>query len=108
MTWNPVVTFGLGVTVMAMKAKGGRVSLRDQLELTKMTLRSVPRDEAAVFAVLEFLEDVNHHTMYAGSALHNFLLGWLDEVSPRESEDILAGGGVAALFDWQKRKDTGL
>ncbi|WP_136440334.1 hypothetical protein [Pacificoceanicola onchidii] len=105
MSDSPVISFGLCVTTAAMKAKCGQCGLRDRIDLAVAALRQVPHDEEACHAVAEFLATVELAPANAAEKLQAFLSDWLDRVSPREAEVVLAGSDAVDLFAWQRRAD---
>lgn len=104
---NPRIAFGLSATTVALKAKTGRLQLRDQVEFAAKALAFVPEDEAARGAVLDFLSAVRSSPIEAGARLQDFIAGWEVSFDPLAPERTLQriGEEAAVEFDWQKRAD---
>jgi hypothetical protein len=95
--YNPRVAFGLLAVATAYRAKCGRCSRIDGVELVSASQRLVADDGDAASAAASFAESVIHDQAAAGVALHDFVSRW-------------RGGDVAAYaaeFTWQDRKDCG-
>ena len=100
MSRNPIITFGRAATATAMNAKCGRMKLAEKLDLATAALRLKPSDERVLDAVVSFLDTVDEHPEAAATSLQDFLGSWLNEVSPRDAQEI-----ATPLHDWQKRAD---
>gem|GEM_PF-4830173 len=103
---SPTIAFGLHASAVALKAKMGRVLVRDRLELLAVTLEWVPEDELAREAVLSFNKIVQTDQVIAGAALQVFLEVWLPEVEPRRAEEVLVEiEAEGHQYEWQRRAD---
>lgn len=95
--YSPRVAFGLLAVATAYRAKCGRCSRIDGVELVSASQRLVADDADAASAAASFAESVIYDQAQAGVALHDFVSRW-------------RGGDVAAYaaeFTWQDRKDCG-
>lgn len=95
---SPVVTFGLAAKAAALRARGGAVPLQQRVELATIALRTVPTDEEARRAVLDFLALVQADPIGAGVAFDRFVENWTAVHVPPASPQ-------QPVFDWQERAD---
>lgn len=101
MTRNPAIAFGLSATSAAMKAKAGRLCLRDQLDLARRALEFEDIDAAMRAEVLIFLDGCAADPRAAGDRLHAQVLGLAAVMAPSIEAEL-------RRHDWQGRKDCGL
>lgn len=101
MTRNPAIAFGLSACAAAMKAKAGRLCLRDQLDLARRALEFHDIDPAMRAEVLEFLDACNADPVSAGVRLHAQVVGLAEVMAP-------SVGAEQRRHDWQTRKDCGI
>lgn len=86
------VAFGLAATMIALKARVGQITLRDQVDFAVRSLDFVHDDDLARLAVMEFLTHCRRDTEAAGARLQDFILSWSDgEVRPQDPQLVLRG-----------------
>lgn len=107
MSFSPRVAFAFSAQAIALKAKCGRVTMRDQIMFLENALMHVAGDDAAREAALRFTATVGQYPQAAGEDLQSFLDNWIPEIAPRRPEEVLAGieAEKGQEFDWQKRVD---
>lgn len=95
------VAFGLAATMIALKAKAGRLQLNDQIQFAMRTLDLVHDDQAAREAAVSFLTNCRLDASRAGTELQDFVLTWSDGViDPAGPETVLAAMPETTA-DWQ-------
>jgi len=127
---SPIVAFGMFALTVALKAKTGQVSMRDQLGLATRALDWALGDDAARRATCAFLAGVSDQqeaAVAAGQAYLDFLGDWMDALGIERTEAATVESGAMAAppapepqiqaravttapaeYDWQKRADAGL
>lgn len=86
------VAFGLAATTVALKARVGQISLRDQVDFAVRALDFVHDDDLARLAVMEFLTHCRRDPEAAGERPQSFILSWTDgEIRPQDPQLVLAG-----------------
>lgn len=101
MSFNPNIAFGLCATAVALRAKQGRVPVRDCLELATCALRVMDDDPAARSAVVSFLDMARNDPVGAGEVLLDFVTG-------RHCMSFAGDHDQTLKFDWQRRVDCGV
>ncbi|MBN9890101.1 hypothetical protein [Salipiger abyssi] len=104
---SPTIAFGLQVSAVALKAKAGFLTARDQLALVENMFAWADGDASARDAVRDFMALAKIDPAAAGRRLQDWLDGWSPETDSRRTEEVLAGID-AARPDWRARKDCGL
>lgn len=95
------VAFGLAATMIALKAKAGRLQLNDQIQFAMRALDLVHDDEAARKAAVDFLSSCRLDPESAGAGLQDFVLTWSDgAIDPAGPETVLAAMPETTA-DWQ-------
>lgn len=88
---NQRIAFGLAATMVALKAKAGRLQIGDQLQFGIRALEMIHDDDAARIAVIAFLTNCRGNPEDAGARLQDFILTWSDgAIDPQHPERILA------------------
>lgn len=104
---SPVIAFGLQVSAVALKAKAGFLTARDQLALVESMFAWVDGDASARDAVRDFMAMAKVNPAAAGERLQGWLDRWSPETDSRRTEEVLAEI-EASRHDWQTRKDCGI
>jgi hypothetical protein len=106
---SPRVAFGLQAATCALKAKGGRLRMSDQIDLALVALEQMQGDSAAQAAVVDFISGARVSPVGAGIALQDFLEGWMPAAAPRRPEAALHlfEGERFTSHDWMNRRDCG-
>ncbi|APZ51245.1 hypothetical protein [Salipiger abyssi] len=105
---SPRVAFGLQAATVALKAKAGVLTGRDQIVLVEAMFDWVDDDPFARDAVRDFFAAVRIDAARAGDRLLSWLDNWLPEMDFRRPEGVLRGIEAERIHDWCARKDCGL
>ncbi|MGH1579062.1 hypothetical protein [Planktotalea sp.] len=100
-----VQAFALLACSVALKAKTGRLSVRDQLGFAIAALEWLPAQDAAQTAVVDFTNRFLVDPVDAGTRLQAFVSNWCEEVNPTRLEATLDEINAQGVFAWQQRAD---
>ena len=105
---SPRVAFGLAATTVALKARTGKLTLRDRLIFAERALDWVLDWPDALCAVRDFLALVQAQPTEAGMALADWVSRHMDDLAPQRAGEVLDGIEASrAAHDWTTRKDCG-
>lgn len=86
------VAFGLAATMVALKARVGRLRAADITAFAARSLEWVHDDDLARLAVVDFLTHCNRDPEGSGTRLQDFILSWSDgEIRPQDPQLVLRG-----------------